>query len=527
MLMAIRLRGMDTEETVALTRAMAASGRRLAWPEGWRGRLVDKHSTGGVGDKVSLALAPALAACGCKVPMISGRGLGHTGGTLDKLESIPGFSVAQSPEQVRARDGDGDTAGSGGPQPGLPRTVLPARAADAAHPGAGGLLHRGAERGAGARRPGALQPARRHRHRRQPAAHHGLHPEQEGGGAGVGAGAGRQVWERRPVPHAGGCAAAGAEPGVGGRPAGHPHGGGAEPHGRAAGPLRGQLAGGAGGAAVPGGPRPRRPARARHRAGGAAAVAVRGSRLAGAGGGAAGAGAGRRLGPARLRGHAGGAGGAPRHRPPALRGHPRPAPPRPGAGGHARGAARAPRRHGAAGGGAAAGPRAARAGRRAEAGGRRHQPARGRRAAGGRGAAPAARPALAARAPRRRGAGRRAAPGPAGRLGPLRGRALPAGPPRRRARPAQLRGPAAAAAAVSYGLRAPGPPGPAIKPPAWSAPPPCCLPGVTARVGVAPPRGGVGRCRGGGAEGAAHARCRRRRRGRCVCVWGGGMLECA
>ncbi|XP_067173743.1 thymidine phosphorylase isoform X5 [Apteryx mantelli] len=101
MLMAIRLRGMDTEETVALTRAMAASGRRLAWPEGWRGRLVDKHSTGGVGDKVSLALAPALAACGCKVPMISGRGLGHTGGTLDKLESIPGFSVAQSPEQMR------------------------------------------------------------------------------------------------------------------------------------------------------------------------------------------------------------------------------------------------------------------------------------------------------------------------------------------------------------------------------------------------------------------------------------------
>ncbi|XP_068796361.1 thymidine phosphorylase isoform X3 [Struthio camelus] len=101
MLMAIRLRGMAAEETLALTRAMAASGRALAWPAGWRGRLVDKHSTGGVGDKVSLALAPALAACGCKVPMISGRGLGHTGGTLDKLESIPGFCAAQSPEQMR------------------------------------------------------------------------------------------------------------------------------------------------------------------------------------------------------------------------------------------------------------------------------------------------------------------------------------------------------------------------------------------------------------------------------------------
>ncbi|XP_064905525.1 thymidine phosphorylase isoform X1 [Columba livia] len=103
MLMAIRLRGMDGGETLALARAMAGSGRALAWPPAWRGLLVDKHSTGGVGDKVSLALAPALAACGCKVPMISGRGLGHTGGTLDKLEAIPGFCVTQSPEQDAAR----------------------------------------------------------------------------------------------------------------------------------------------------------------------------------------------------------------------------------------------------------------------------------------------------------------------------------------------------------------------------------------------------------------------------------------
>ncbi|KAM6418690.1 thymidine phosphorylase [Pluvialis apricaria] len=102
MLMAVRLRGMDAGETLALTRAMAGSGRALAWPPAWRGRLVDKHSTGGVGDKVSLALAPALAACGCKVPMISGRGLGHTGGTLDKLEAIPGFRVTQSPEEMQS-----------------------------------------------------------------------------------------------------------------------------------------------------------------------------------------------------------------------------------------------------------------------------------------------------------------------------------------------------------------------------------------------------------------------------------------
>ncbi|XP_019064485.1 thymidine phosphorylase [Fukomys damarensis] len=101
MLMAIRLRGMDLEETFALTQALAKSGQQLEWPEAWHQQLVDKHSTGGVGDKVSLVLAPALAACGCKVPMISGRGLGHTGGTLDKLESIPGFSVIQSPEQMQ------------------------------------------------------------------------------------------------------------------------------------------------------------------------------------------------------------------------------------------------------------------------------------------------------------------------------------------------------------------------------------------------------------------------------------------
>lgn len=88
--MAVLFRGMDADERAALTRAMADSGTVLRW-DGLDGPVVDKHSTGGVGDKVSLMLAPIVAACGAYVPMISGRGLGHTGGTLDKLDSIPGY----------------------------------------------------------------------------------------------------------------------------------------------------------------------------------------------------------------------------------------------------------------------------------------------------------------------------------------------------------------------------------------------------------------------------------------------------
>lgn len=93
MLMAIYFKSMSFNEAFYLTQSMMNSGERFNFSR-YRGGLVDKHSTGGVGDKISLPLAPALAACGLKVPMISGRGLGFTGGTLDKLESIPGFNAS-------------------------------------------------------------------------------------------------------------------------------------------------------------------------------------------------------------------------------------------------------------------------------------------------------------------------------------------------------------------------------------------------------------------------------------------------
>ena len=100
MLMAIFFRGMTSAETRALTLAMRDSGEVLKFPEDPRRPIVDKHSTGGVGDKVSLPLAPLLAALEFRVPMISGRGLGITGGTLDKLESIPGFNTQLEPARL-------------------------------------------------------------------------------------------------------------------------------------------------------------------------------------------------------------------------------------------------------------------------------------------------------------------------------------------------------------------------------------------------------------------------------------------
>ena len=98
--MAIYFQGMDESETSALTRALMDSGESLDWA-GVEGARVDKHSTGGQGDKVSLVLAPLVASCGLQVPMVAGRGLGPTGGTIDKLESIPGYRTELAAAEIR------------------------------------------------------------------------------------------------------------------------------------------------------------------------------------------------------------------------------------------------------------------------------------------------------------------------------------------------------------------------------------------------------------------------------------------
>ncbi len=107
--MAIYFRGLDDEETATWTESMLRSGETLDFRDIGR-PVVDKHSTGGVGDKVSLVLAPLAAACGLTVPMVSGRGLGHTGGTIDKLEAVPGFSADLSPDTFRKVLADVGTA---------------------------------------------------------------------------------------------------------------------------------------------------------------------------------------------------------------------------------------------------------------------------------------------------------------------------------------------------------------------------------------------------------------------------------
>ena len=149
--MAVLLNGMDRREISRWTDAMIASGVRMSFPaEALGGRpTTDKHSTGGVGDKITLPLAPLVAACGAAVPQLSGRGLGHTGGTLDKLESIPGWRASLSREEMLA-------------QLGAVGAVICAAGDDLA-PG----------------RQEALRAARRHRHRRGDPADRQLDHEQE------------------------------------------------------------------------------------------------------------------------------------------------------------------------------------------------------------------------------------------------------------------------------------------------------------------------------------------------------------
>ena len=146
--MAVFFRGMTRDEAVALTLAMRDSGTVLDW-SGLPGPVLDKHSTGGVGDNVSLMLAPIVAACGGYVPMISGRGLGHTGGTLDKLDAIPGYVI----------------------QPDI--ALLPQGGAR------GRLRHHRPDRRSRARRPAPLRHPRRDRDGRIDPADHRLDPVEE------------------------------------------------------------------------------------------------------------------------------------------------------------------------------------------------------------------------------------------------------------------------------------------------------------------------------------------------------------
>ena len=249
--MALFLRGMEAGERVALTEAMRDSGTVIAWD--LDRPVLDKHSTGGVGDKVSLMLAPIVAACGGAVPMISGRGLGHTGGTLDKLDTVPGYDTTPSVEDAATR-----------------------------RRRSGGLRDRRPDRGPRPGRPAAVRDPRRHRHGRVDPADRRLDPVQEARRGARRARDGRQVRLGGVHGRAGGRRGAGPRARRGRRRRRAAHRRAADRHGRGARHERRQRARGARVRRLPHGRRARAaPARGHARAGRLAARPGRAARARG------------------------------------------------------------------------------------------------------------------------------------------------------------------------------------------------------------------------------------------------------